>query len=59
MIKNNKLFQELHAHLNGSLSRATILELKRYYADSGIVDQTNAFFDEFEIGAGDTRNLSE
>lgn len=36
-----------------------MLELKRYYADSGIADNTNAFMDEFEIGAGDPRNLSE
>lgn len=36
-----------------------MLELKRYYADSGIADNTNAFMGEFEIGAGDPRNLSE
>lgn len=53
------LFQELHAHLNGSLSRSTMLHLKRFYADSGLEDKTNAFFDEFQIGAGDCRNLSE
>lgn len=52
-------FQELHAHLNGSLSRSTMLQLQRQYADAGISDKTNAFFDEFQIGAGDTRNLSE
>ncbi|XP_063823875.1 adenosine deaminase-like protein isoform X1 [Ostrinia nubilalis] len=50
---------ELHAHLNGSLSRSTMLHLKRYYADSGLEDKTNAFFDEFQIGAGDCRNLSD
>lgn len=50
---------ELHAHLNGSLSQSTMLELKRYLADSGTADKTNAFFDEFQIGAGDTRNLSD
>lgn len=36
-----------------------MLELRRHYADSGIADNTNAFMDEFEIGAGDPRNLSE
>ncbi|XP_068627981.1 adenosine deaminase-like protein [Battus philenor] len=50
---------ELHAHLNGSLSRSTMLQLQRYHADAGISDKTNAFFDEFQIGAGDTRNLSD
>ncbi|CAH2063630.1 unnamed protein product, partial [Iphiclides podalirius] len=50
---------ELHAHLNGSLSRATMLKLQRYHADTGVSDTTNAFFDEFQIGAGDTRNLSD
>ncbi|CAK1551621.1 unnamed protein product [Leptosia nina] len=50
---------ELHAHLNGSLSRATMLQLKRYYADVGITDTSDAFLDEFQIGAGDTRNLSD
>ncbi|KAI8439978.1 hypothetical protein MSG28_001427 [Choristoneura fumiferana] len=50
---------ELHAHLGGSLSRSTMLELKRLYADAGIADQTNAFFDEFQIAAGDSRNLSQ
>ncbi|KAJ8726830.1 hypothetical protein PYW08_015227 [Mythimna loreyi] len=50
---------ELHAHLNGSLSPATMLELKRYHADSGLEDKTNAFFDEFQIGAGDSRNLTD
>ncbi|XP_026745954.1 adenosine deaminase-like protein [Trichoplusia ni] len=50
---------ELHAHLNGSLSSATMLQLKRYHADCGIEDKTNAFFDEFQIGAGDTRSLSD
>ncbi|CAG4940242.1 unnamed protein product [Colias eurytheme] len=50
---------ELHAHLNGSLSRKTLLELKRCYADSGVSDTTNAFLDEFQIGAGDTRNLTD
>ncbi|XP_030037615.2 adenosine deaminase-like protein [Manduca sexta] len=50
---------ELHAHLNGSLSRSTMLQLKRYHADSGLADKTNAFFDEFQIGSGDTRNLSD
>lgn len=51
--------QELHAHLNGSLSQSTLLELKRYHADRGIVDKTNAFFDEFQVGAGDNRSLTE
>ncbi|XP_004927971.1 adenosine deaminase-like protein [Bombyx mori] len=50
---------ELHAHLNGSLSQATMLQLQRYYVDAGISDKTNTFLDEFQIGAGDTRNLSE
>ncbi|VVC99722.1 unnamed protein product [Leptidea sinapis] len=50
---------ELHAHLNGSLSRSTMMQLKRYYADSGVSDQSDAFLDEFQIGAGDTRTLSE
>ncbi|XP_063380426.1 adenosine deaminase-like protein [Cydia fagiglandana] len=50
---------ELHAHLGGSLSQSTMLQLKRLYADSGIPDKTNAFFDEFQIAAGDTRNLSD
>ncbi|XP_075972675.1 adenosine deaminase-like protein [Anticarsia gemmatalis] len=50
---------ELHAHLNGSLSRDTMLQLKRFHADSGLADQTNAFFDEFQVGAGDTRKLSD
>lgn len=50
---------ELHAHLNGSLSPATMLQLKRFHADSGLEDKTNAFFDEFQIGAGDTRNLTD
>ncbi|XP_072942045.1 N6-Methyl-AMP deaminase [Epargyreus clarus] len=50
---------ELHAHLNGSLSRSTMLQLRRLHADTGLVDRTNAFFDEFQIGAGDKRNLSD
>ncbi|XP_047989712.1 adenosine deaminase-like protein [Leguminivora glycinivorella] len=50
---------ELHAHLGGSLSQSTMLQLKRLYADSGIPDKTNAFFDEFQIAAGDTRSLSD
>ncbi|KAJ0179189.1 hypothetical protein K1T71_004901 [Dendrolimus kikuchii] len=50
---------ELHAHLNGSLSHSTMLQLKRHFADTGKADSTNAFFDEFQIGAGDTRNLSD
>uniref|UniRef100_A0A2A4JSQ8 Adenosine deaminase domain-containing protein n=1 Tax=Heliothis virescens TaxID=7102 RepID=A0A2A4JSQ8_HELVI len=50
---------ELHAHLNGSLSPATMLQLKRFHADSGIEDKTNAFVDEFQIGAGDSRNLTD
>ncbi|VVC99721.1 unnamed protein product [Leptidea sinapis] len=50
---------ELHAHLNGSLSRSTMMQLKRYYADSGVSDQSDAFLDEFQIGAGDTRTLSD
>ncbi|XP_045534029.1 adenosine deaminase-like protein, partial [Papilio machaon] len=50
---------ELHAHLNGSLSRSTMLQLQRHFADAGISDKSNAFFDEFQIGAGDTRNLSD
>ncbi|CAH0397343.1 unnamed protein product [Chilo suppressalis] len=49
---------ELHAHLNGSLSKSTMLQLKRHYADSSLDDKSNIFFDEFQIGAGDTRNLS-
>ncbi|XP_053599687.1 uncharacterized protein Ada isoform X4 [Plodia interpunctella] len=50
---------ELHAHLNGSLSKSTMLLLKRLNADSGIKDETNTFMDEFVMGAGDTRSLSE
>ncbi|XP_049865026.1 adenosine deaminase-like protein [Pectinophora gossypiella] len=50
---------ELHAHLNGSLSRSTMLELQRYYADSGMTDNMNAFFDEFEMAAGDPRSFSD
>ncbi|XP_023951072.2 adenosine deaminase-like protein isoform X2 [Bicyclus anynana] len=50
---------ELHAHLNGSLSRFTMLELQRYLADNGMADKSNVFLDEFQIGAGDTRNLSD
>ncbi|CAG9791810.1 unnamed protein product [Diatraea saccharalis] len=50
---------ELHAHLNGSLSKSTMLHLKRYFADSGFEDKSNIFFDEFQIGAGDSRNLSD
>ncbi|KAM3968318.1 adenosine deaminase-like protein [Aphomia sociella] len=50
---------ELHAHLNGSLSRTTMTELQRYLADSGIKDETNVFTDEFVLGAGDTRSLSD
>ncbi|GBP03266.1 Adenosine deaminase-like protein [Eumeta japonica] len=50
---------ELHAHLNGSLSSATLLQLKRFHADSGILDKTNAFIDEFFVSAGDTRSLSD
>ncbi|CAG9133959.1 unnamed protein product [Plutella xylostella] len=50
---------ELHAHLNGSLSHSTMLQLKRYHADSGLTDNTDAFFDEFQIAAGDTRNLKQ
>ncbi|XP_059060096.1 adenosine deaminase-like protein [Achroia grisella] len=50
---------ELHAHLNGSLSKSTMMELQRYLADSGIRDETNAFTDEFVLGAGDTRTLSD
>ncbi|XP_047519254.1 adenosine deaminase-like protein [Pieris napi] len=50
---------ELHAHLNGSLSRSTLLELKRFNADNGVTDTSDAFLDEFQIGAGDTRNLSD
>ncbi|XP_032511838.1 adenosine deaminase-like protein [Danaus plexippus] len=50
---------ELHAHLNGSLSRSTMLQLQRYLADSGVSDRSNAFLDEFQIGSGDKRNLSD
>ncbi|CAH0717371.1 unnamed protein product, partial [Brenthis ino] len=50
---------ELHAHLNGSLSRSTMLQLQRHLADSGMRDKSNAFLDEFQIGSGDTRNLSD
>ncbi|KOB66875.1 Adenosine deaminase-like protein [Operophtera brumata] len=50
---------ELHAHLNGSLSQTTMLHLKRYHADRGFEDKTNAFFDEFQIGSGDTRNITD
>ncbi|XP_053599684.1 adenosine deaminase-like protein isoform X2 [Plodia interpunctella] len=50
---------ELHAHLNGSLSKSTMLLLKRLNADSGIKDETNTFMDEFVMGAGDTRSLSD
>ncbi|KAL4710332.1 hypothetical protein ACJJTC_011148 [Scirpophaga incertulas] len=49
---------ELHAHLNGSISQPTMLKLMRYYADSGIEDKSNAFINEFQIGAGDSRILS-
>lgn len=50
---------ELHAHLNGSLSLNTMLQLKRLHADSGLTDNTNAFFDEFQVAAGDTRRLAD
>ncbi|KAJ2938822.1 hypothetical protein O0L34_g18446 [Tuta absoluta] len=50
---------ELHAHLNGSLSRSTMIELQRYYADSGVVDNSNAFYDEFQMAAGDPRSFTE
>ncbi|XP_045763621.1 adenosine deaminase-like protein [Maniola jurtina] len=50
---------ELHAHLNGSLSRSTMLQLQRCLADSGMTDKSNAFLDEFQIAAGDTRNLAD
>ncbi|CAB3229187.1 unnamed protein product [Arctia plantaginis] len=50
---------ELHAHLNGSLSRDTMLELKRFHVDIGVPDKTNAFFDEFQIGSGDMRKLAD
>ncbi|XP_013190095.2 adenosine deaminase-like protein [Amyelois transitella] len=50
---------ELHAHLNGSLSKSTMLQLKRLNADSGVKDETNTFMDEFVMGAGDTRNLAD
>lgn len=36
-----------------------MLQLKRYRADKGLVDKTDAYINEFQIGSGDTRNLSE
>ncbi|XP_047545810.1 adenosine deaminase-like protein [Vanessa atalanta] len=50
---------ELHAHLNGSLSRSTMLQLQRCLADLGMTDKSNAFLDEFQMSSGDSKNLSE
>lgn len=50
---------ELHAHLNGSLSMSTMMELQRYLADSGVRDETNVFTDEFVLSAGDTRTMED
>lgn len=36
-----------------------MVQLQRYLADNEMVDKSDAFLDEFQIGAGDTRNLSE
>lgn len=36
-----------------------MLQLKRHHADTGLTDKTDVFIDEFQIGAGDDRNLLE
>ncbi|CAH2091744.1 unnamed protein product [Euphydryas editha] len=50
---------ELHAHLNGSLSRSTMVSLQRYLADLGVKDKTNAFIEKFQMSSGDSKTLSD
>ncbi|XP_039745855.1 adenosine deaminase-like protein isoform X2 [Pararge aegeria] len=50
---------ELHAHLNGSLSRSTMTFIKRFLALTGMADESDVFLDEFQVGPSDTKNLSE
>ncbi|CAH2236163.1 adenosine deaminase-like protein isoform X1 [Pararge aegeria] len=50
---------ELHAHLNGSLSRSTMTFIKRFLALTGMADESDVFLDEFQVGPSDTKNLSD